>query len=44
MNKPIKMTAYSCLIEKDMEGACRILCKYAHRYPGKIGSLLFENR
>ncbi|KAL7288696.1 hypothetical protein TKK_0017421 [Trichogramma kaykai] len=28
-----KITAYSYLIEQDMEGACRILCKYAHRYP-----------
>lgn len=35
-----KLTAYSYLIQNDMEGACRVLCKYIHRYPGKYKYIL----
>ncbi|KAJ8681556.1 hypothetical protein QAD02_017348 [Eretmocerus hayati] len=28
-----KMMAYSYLIQNDMEGASRLMCKYVHRYP-----------
>jgi hypothetical protein len=34
-NHIAKIMAYSHLIHNDIEGACRVFCKYIHRYPGK---------
>lgn len=34
-NHIAKLIAYSHLIQKDKESACRVICKYVHRYPGE---------